>query len=108
MRLGRAWRARLRVVFAWPGLCWLVIELHGRSGANKARGASGVGRSCGGSRTRVAREHRACVPHASGLFLGGPELGLAKVGRRCCGLVGGGLVGAGLVRRGAKIGRAHV
>ena len=85
MRLGHAWRARLHVVCAWPGLCWLVIELHGRSGANKARGASGVGRSCGGSRTRVARTLKACVLHVSGLFVGGLELGLAKVGCRRAG-----------------------
>ena len=87
-------------IFAWPRLCWLVIEMQGRFGADKVRVELGIGRSCGGSRTKVACAHRACVPHASGLFLGGPELGLAKVGRRYCKLARGGLVDAGLVRRG--------
>ena len=49
----------------------------------------------------VACAHKVCVPHASGLFLGEPELGLAKVGHRHCRLAEGGLVGAGLVRRDA-------
>ena len=51
------------------------------------------------------RTRRAYVLHASGLFLGESELGLAKVGRRRRGLAGGGLVGVGFVEEKGRSGK---
>ena len=58
----------------------------GRSGCGQFEGSDRVSIACAGARRRGSLTRRACVLHASGLLLGGSELGLAKVGHRHRGL----------------------
>ena len=69
-------------------------------GVNEVRGVTGASTACARARGRGSNVGWASVPHASGPLLGGFELGLAEVGRRCRGLAGGGLVGIRFMGRG--------
>ena len=97
MRLGRAWRTRLRVAWAELargraiGSIWGADDARGATGRRSfARGLQDEGRA----RTGSAFHTRLGCSWADLSWV------LAKVGHRRCGLAGGGLVGTRFVRRG--------